>query len=128
MNEAVCDASAALAIVFDEPGAAVVVRLIGRAAMSAVGICEVVSRLAERGMTSDRIRGVLDGLQFEVIPFDLATAVAAGELRPRTMRLGLSRGDRATIALAIHLGLPAVTADRIWAEADLPGLDVILIR
>jgi PIN domain nuclease of toxin-antitoxin system len=32
------------------------------------------------------------------------------------------------MALAIAEGLPAITADRVWAELSIPGLKVILAR
>jgi ribonuclease VapC len=39
----------------------------------------------------------------------------------------LSLADRACLALAQHEGLPAVTADRKWAQVDI-GVDIRLIR
>jgi PIN domain nuclease of toxin-antitoxin system len=42
-------------------------------------------------------------------------------LRTDTRRRGLSLGDRACLALAETPGLPAVTADRHWAQ---PGLSI----
>ena len=42
---------------------------------------------------------------------------------------GLSDGDRACLAPARHLGVPAVTADRPWAEiAGGVGVHMDLIR
>jgi PIN domain nuclease of toxin-antitoxin system len=32
--------------------------------------------------------------------------------------LGLGLADRACLALALELGVPAMTADRAWAELD----------
>jgi PIN domain nuclease of toxin-antitoxin system len=32
------------------------------------------------------------------------------------------------MALAIKLGLPAITTDRAWARIEVPGLEVILAR
>ena len=50
-------------------------------------------------------------------------------MRDATKRVGLSHGDRACLALAKKMGLPAVTADRAWAEiADAIGVEVVLIR
>jgi len=56
----------------------------------------------------------------------VATALAAA-LRPRTDALGLGLGDRACLALAQALGVPAMAADRAWANLDV-GVDVVLIR
>jgi PIN domain nuclease of toxin-antitoxin system len=48
-------------------------------------------------------------------------------LRALTRAYGLSFGDRACLALARRLGLPALTAERAWAELDL-GIPVEVLR
>ena len=48
-------------------------------------------------------------------------------LRALTRAHGLASGDRACLALARRLGLPALTADRTWAELGL-GISVVVIR
>lgn len=58
-----------------------------------------------------------------VVPFDREDAEAAARLRPATRNLGLGLGDRACLALAGRLGLPAVTGDRAWQRLD-PGLGI----
>ncbi|MEN3177177.1 MAG: hypothetical protein ABF812_16325 [Gluconobacter cerinus] len=56
-------------------------------------------------------------------------SVISAKRRDATKRVGLSHGDRACLALAKKMGLPAVTADRAWAEiADAIGVEVVLIR
>ena len=55
-----------------------------------------------------------------MVPFDDDLAVRAALLRPTTKRAGLSFADRACIATAIRLNATVVTADRAWAELDLP--------
>jgi ribonuclease VapC len=67
------------------------------------------------------------GPPLHVQPFDAARAFAAGSLVMRTKRLGLSLADRACLALAIELGIPAVTADRAWSKLDLP-VEIRVIR
>ena len=62
-----------------------------------------------------------------VTPLDEPTATRVGALREATRPRGLSLGDRACIALAEKLGLPALTADHAWADLDL-GVEVVLIR
>jgi PIN domain nuclease of toxin-antitoxin system len=42
-------------------------------------------------------------------------------------RAGLSLGDRACLALASALGLPAITADRRWPSLAL-GVEVRVLR
>lgn len=123
----VLDASALLAMLKSEPGAARVVALLPNAAVSAVNLSEVVAKLAEHGMPELAIRAALDGLNLRIHDFDEHAAVLAGLLRPSTKPLGLSLGDRACLALALDLGLPAVTTERVWANADV-GVAVEVIR
>ena len=50
-------------------------------------------------------------------------------MRPATRAVGLSLGDRACLALAAELGVPALTADRGWAGvAEAAGVAVQVIR
>jgi ribonuclease VapC len=39
-----------------------------------------------------------------------------------------SLGDRACLATALRLGLPAVTADKVWANIADPEVKVVTIR
>jgi ribonuclease VapC len=64
-------------------------------------------------------RGLLDGAVI-VEPFATADAVEVARLRSITRKQGLSLGDRACIALARRLNLPALTADTAWSRLDLP--------
>jgi PIN domain nuclease of toxin-antitoxin system len=70
---------------------------------------------------------VLGGLGLDVRPFDERAAWAAGVLRIGTRNAGLSLGDRACIALAKELGLPALTADKAWSRLAT-GVEVKLLR
>ena len=68
-------------------------------------------------------------MQLDVHRHDLTAALAAGHPRPATRSAGLSLADRACLALAKTLGLPALTADRSWlGVADAVGVGVELIR
>lgn len=127
MSEAVLDASALLAVMRGEPGAADVAKLVPEARLSAVNLSEVVAKLAEKGVSAREIRDSIDDLELHVDPFDRGDALAAGLLRPATRAAGLSLADRACLALATRLGLPVITADRRWLELDLP-IDVTSIR
>ena len=125
----VFDASAALAMVFAEPGADQAERLSegGDAVISSVNHAEVVARLVDRGMTGAEVDAVCEGLPLQVLPFTEAQALASGRLRPATKVLGLSLGDRCCLALAeAHRGAQVVTADRPWK--GLKGFKVTLIR
>ncbi len=125
----VFDASAALAVVFAEPGADRAERLLedGDAVISSVNHAEVVARLLERGMREAEVDAVCDALRLQVLPFTAAQARASGRLRHATRALGLSLGDRCCLALAQeHRGAQVVTADRLWK--DLKGFKITLIR
>lgn len=119
MSEAVLDASALLALVRDEPGADDVTTLLDSAVVSAVNLSEVVAKLADSGMPEAAIYATLEEVELSVVSFDRSHAYAAGYLRPMTRQAGLSFGDRACLALARQLGVPAITTDRRWLELDL---------
>jgi ribonuclease VapC len=122
----VLDASAVLALLNGEPGAEIVASE-PEPVISSVNLSEVVAKLAERGGTEPGIRVRLGDLRLDVRDFDSEAAYAAGLLRPLTRAQGLSLGDRACLALAMRLGVPLLTADRVWR--DLPfAVDVRVIR
>jgi PIN domain nuclease of toxin-antitoxin system len=124
----VLDASALLALLQNEPGAEVVADLLPAGAMSAINLSEVVAKLMDHGMPQDDAREALDGLPIDIHPFDRDDAFAAGELRRVTRGAGLSLGDRACLALAMRLGVAAVTADRAWASLGEQIAPVTLVR
>jgi ribonuclease VapC len=127
LSDFVLDASALLALIQVEPGAERVAEVLDSAVISAINLAEVVSRLAERGLPGEAIRGRIEQLDLGVVPVDEELAYAAGLLRPATRRLGLSLGDRVCVALARRLGVVALTADRAWAELDA-SIAVELLR
>jgi len=127
--ETVLDASAVLAAVLEEPGAVRVERALKRgAAMSSVNVAEVAARLSQDGWSSGDVASVVTRMGIEVIPFDRQAALLSGAYRERTRRQGLGLGDRACLATASRLGLPALTADRSWADLELDGVKVVQIR
>jgi len=69
----------------------------------------------------------LAALGLTYFDFDMQQAHIAGNLWQQTKPFGLSLGDRACLALATHLDLPVLTADKIWAQLDI-GVPVRLIR
>lgn len=128
MSESVLDSSALLAYLRQEPGESVTEQAIrDGAAISTVNLAETVTKLNESGIPDAEVRQMVDSLILDVIPFDQAQAFQTGFLRAATRSLGLSLGDRACIALAEHLGVPALTADRQWAALNL-AIAVRLIR
>lgn len=124
---AVLDASALLCLLNGEPGSERVLEALPTAVIGAANLAEVVSKLRERGLSVEEVEEVLGGLPLDVRPLTAAQAYAIGHLRPTTRNLGLSLGDRACLALAAELGMPALTADQVWAGLDI-GVAVELIR
>ena len=114
MISCVLDASAILAYLEEESGSKEVEKLLDEAAVSAVNIAEVASKLGERGAPADRVRQTIQALGVDVIPCDEAIAYRIGDLRNSTKTLGLSLGDRACLATALQQNVRAITADRHW--------------
>lgn len=120
MRRGVLDASALLALLNEEPGSDQVAKVIAEGVViSAVNLSEVVTKLSEIGMPDTLIHNVLDLLGLEVIDFNAEQAYQVGSLRRLTREIGLSLGDRACLALAKQLDLPALTTDRIWQNLDI---------
>jgi PIN domain nuclease of toxin-antitoxin system len=125
----VLDASALLALLLDELGSTVVRPLLADAAMSTVNLAEVAGHYARHGATAEQTEQILAPLPIEYFTLASGLALDIGQMLPATRSAGLSLGDRACLALARRLGLPAVTADRRWAEvADAAGVKITLIR
>ena len=97
MNEVVLDASALMAVLREEPGAAVVEVVLDSAVISAVNLSEVQAKLVERGTPADLAWSWLAGLDLAVRDFDAIQARVAGDLRPDTRAYGLSFADRACL-------------------------------
>lgn len=125
MASSVLDASALLAYIQGEAGAATVqARIAEGTLISAVNLAEVLSTIAERGAVPADVMEELAatgnlGQSLRVREFAAADAIAAAELRP-ARALGLSLADRVCVALAAELELPVLTADGAWAHAELP--------
>lgn len=128
MTSAVLDASAVLALVREEPGADRVAAHVGRAAMSAVNLQEVVKELLLSGLDEPVIRELLGELRLDIRAHDTDAAYAAASLHAQTREHGRGLGDRSCMALAIQLGVPAVTADREWRKVKAKGLKLDHIR
>ena len=116
---AVLDASALLAMLHAEPGGEEVQKVLQTSSISSVNWSEVVQKSLERGVEVEGMRQDLEVLGLEIVPFSAAQAERAAFLRALTRHLGLSLGDRACLALAAELRLPALTTDRNWADLAL---------
>ena len=122
----VLDASALLAVLFDEPGAERVAASLSGALVSAVDFHEVIAKLVDRDVPDD-VFALLDQLDITVVPVDRAQAEIGGRLRAQTREAKLSLGDRCCLALASVRGATALTADRDWATLNLE-IAVELVR
>jgi ribonuclease VapC len=127
MPDVVLDASAVLALVGSERGADEVRRILESAVMSAVNLAEVLTKLADRGLSETAQRRMRARLGFTVRDFDERSAWISAGLRAATRARGLSAGDRACLGLALHEGLPVLTADASWSTVDV-GVEVRVIR
>jgi ribonuclease VapC len=125
----VLDASALLALLFEEPGADRVRAVIADAAMSTVNLAEVVGYLARKGTTEADIRSMTADIRVALVSFDEELAYTTGLYLPATRTAGLSLGDRACLALADRLAVRAQTTDRSWSRiAAAVGVEVEVIR
>ena len=123
----VCDASAVLALLNREPGHERIGEMLADAHINCVNLAEVATKLLEKGLDTQVVKERLSELGMRVVPFDATLAFQTAELRGATRSRGLSLADRACLATAAHLGLPAITTDRIWKKLRL-GIDIQVIR
>lgn len=123
------DASAVLALLFEEPGAEAARAQLRAGVIGAANLAEVLAKLSDRGLPPTEAVRAVAILGLEVVPMTEAQARRSAELRPFTRAAGLSLGDRACLALAAELGVLALTADRNWnAVAGAAGVGVQVIR
>ena len=123
----VLDASALLAVLFKETGAALVASRFGESCMSTVNLAEVLSKLERDGRDVEAMHSGLESSAIEWVPFGADDAKQAALLLAVTRPHGLSLGDRACLALARSRGIPVLTADRAWTRVEA-GVEIELIR
>ncbi len=122
----ILDASAVLAVLNGERGEKKVIPILGESAVSSVNLTEVAAKLLETGMDEANAMLAVSVLGIgEIIDFTPNLAWEAARLRPLTKQYGLSLGDRACLALAIKLKIPAVTADKEWSKLKICKITVI---
>ena len=130
MSGSVLDTSAIMAFLRSEIVGEEVGRMLeNRAIVSTVNVQELLAKLISKGMSVGDARLTVRSLNLEGHDLSWTLAESAAEMIEHTQAHGLSLGDRSCLALARALNLPAVTADRAWANvADDLGVDVVLIR
>lgn len=121
----VLDASALLAWLQGEPGAGEVV--LEGSVMNSVNWSEVVQKAQQKGVDVTGVGEELGALGLELRGFSLEEGQKAAELYPATKAFGLSLGDRACLATAAAVSGTAVTAERVWPNAE-HGVSVRVIR
>ena len=127
MIKNVIDASPVLAVLNGERGEKKVIPLLPESVIASINLSEVAAKLLEAGMDETSAQIALSVLGIgEVADFTEDLAWGAARLRPLTKQYGLSLGDRACLALARKLNVPAVTADKEWSKLKL--CKVVLIR
>jgi PIN domain nuclease of toxin-antitoxin system len=114
------DASTLLAFLFAEAGHERVLPEIAGGCMSSVNLSEVLGRFVRDGHDPTPVSRRIRESGLEIVPFEAEDALLTAGLRRQTDPLGLSLGDRACLALALARGIPALTADRTWADLELP--------
>ncbi len=128
MNEVVLDASAILAIIFQERGnERLTDEIMDSAVASTVNLAEVQSKLLQKGFDPDEAWEDIQSLVPAAVPFTNEQAKIAGTLIAKTKRFGLSVGDRSCLALAITLKAPVYTAERVWTNLKV-GIPIHVIR
>ncbi len=123
----VLDASALLALLHNEPGAAHVNDAIDGGIVSAVNWSEVVQKSLHRGVNVDGMLEEFSEVGLVVEPFTAELAESAARLWEATKHQGLSLADRACLALALERKEPVLTADRTWGDLELQ-VDIQLLR
>ncbi len=124
----VLDASAMLAMIYEEPGAEDVISRLPSSLISSVNFAEVLQKAANAGRDPEQVGLLLRKSTLGVVPFDHALATEAAALWPLTRRAGLSLADRSCLALAAAIGGVAVTADTSWGTLAISSVEVHVIR
>lgn len=128
MNEVVLDASAILAVLFQERGAEnLTEEILQSAVASTVNLAEVQTKLVKMGRTAEDAWEDTLSLDTAAATYTSEHAKIAGSLIAKTEKLGLSLGDRSCLALAIALKAPVYTTEQLWKNLKV-GVPIHVIR
>jgi PIN domain nuclease of toxin-antitoxin system len=128
MNEAVLDASAILAVLFQEPGAEKLTdEILQNAVVSTVNLAEVHSKLVKMGHGPNDAWVDAHSLGATAEMYTSKHARIAGDLITSTKKYGFSLGDRSCLALAICLNAEVYTTEQSWRNLNV-GVPIHVIR
>ena len=123
----ILDASALIALIYEEKGMDVVEKHLPHAEISAVNWSEVICYMIRQGLNPSEVTKLLTDLSLPIIDFTETQAVSAAVLIEKTSSKGLSFGDRACLSLAMQKNCLALTADKVWGTLKL-DINIELIR
>jgi ribonuclease VapC len=126
--EYVLDSTAVLALLYSEPGHQYVKEVLGKSAVSAVNLAEIINKLAQMGPMPEAVRESLVQLEFRVEDWSEDMAYRSAEFSRLSKSHGLSLGDRACLTLAKQLRATAVTSDRTWRRLPSLGVRIMIFR
>ena len=123
------DASALLALIFNEAGADRVQAVIDDSEIHAINLAEVMRKLVSIGKPVDEVIAQLDALKLDVIEeLSIQQVQEFARLAPEAKRLGLSLGDCVCLVIAEWNGMTAITAERRWSELQGRKVKVLQVR
>ncbi len=121
------DTSAVLAMLQNAPGGSLVGIQLHQAVVSTVNWSEVVEYSRAHKVDIDGLREDLEKIGMRILPFTIEDADQAADFWDASRRIRLSLADRACLALAARLKIPAMTADRSWQQLSV-GVEIHLLR
>ncbi len=124
----ILDTSALLALIFQETGKAIVQAALPNSLINTVTYAELCYKLGQKKLDVRKNMNYLEAAGLKILGFSRQEAELSAHLQPYTQPLGLSLGDRTCLASSIHLGLPCLTADKVWLDLSFEGLEVKCIR
>jgi len=127
MSRSVLDASAVLAILFQERGCENLTDdILDTAVISAVNLAEAQTKLVRMGHDPDDAWNDASSIA-PAEDFTPDQARTAGTLARATQTLGLSLGDRSCLALAMEMNAEVYTTEKLWKNLKL-GIPIHVIR
>ena len=124
----VLDASAILAMLFDEPGGDFVASRLANSLVSAVNAVEVETKLMDHGIDAGKSTVIWTTGPIGIQPLEYSVAHQAAILHHRYRTQKVSLADAVCLATAMYFSLPVLTADSLWSDLGDLDVEVELIR